>query len=154
MAQKVADVTWEIVARACVKRCYGFVGDALDPVIDALRRNGEIEFLHARHKEFGVFCQGRNDRREEHPNRGTWRSERKRSLVHSRIKGGPVVVDSVVDPHAHRCHRMFRSMWLRTSPKPCRQALTGEMDSVQDDRKRRAVDLISSKIYERHDKIE
>ena len=118
MAQKVADVTWEIVARACVKRCYGFVGDALDPVIDALRQNGEIEFLHARHKEFGVFLpRSRSDRREEHPNRGTWRSERKRSLVHSRIKGGPVVVDSVVDPHAHRHHRMFRSMWLRTSPK-------------------------------------
>jgi hypothetical protein len=61
---------------------------------------GEIELIHARHEEFGVFCQGRSDRREEHPNRGTWRSERKRSPAHSRIKGGPVVVDGVVDPQA------------------------------------------------------
>ena len=43
MAQKVADVLWSMLAKAGVKRCYGIVGDALNPVIDALRRNGEIE---------------------------------------------------------------------------------------------------------------
>ena len=35
MAQKVADVMWEMLAKAGVKRCYGIVGDALNPVIDA-----------------------------------------------------------------------------------------------------------------------
>ncbi|HEY6300934.1 MAG TPA: thiamine pyrophosphate-dependent enzyme [Candidatus Binatus sp.] len=56
MAQKVADVLWKMLAEAGVKRCYGIVGDALNPVIDALRRNGEIEFIHVRHEEYGVFA--------------------------------------------------------------------------------------------------
>jgi pyruvate dehydrogenase (quinone) len=56
MAQKVADVLWEMLAKAGVKRCYGIVGDALNPVIDALRRNGNIEFIHVRNEEYGVFA--------------------------------------------------------------------------------------------------
>jgi pyruvate dehydrogenase (quinone) len=56
MAQKVADVMWEMLVKAGVKRCYGIVGDALNPVIDALRRNGKIEFIHVRHEEYGVFA--------------------------------------------------------------------------------------------------
>ena len=39
-----------------MKRCYGIVGDALNPVIDALRRNGKIEFIHVRNEEYGVFA--------------------------------------------------------------------------------------------------
>jgi pyruvate dehydrogenase (quinone) len=45
-----------MLANAGVKRCYGIVGDALNPVIDALRRNGKIEFIHVRHEEYGVFA--------------------------------------------------------------------------------------------------
>jgi pyruvate dehydrogenase (quinone) len=56
MAQKVADVLWEMLVSAGVKRCYGIVGDALNPVIDALRRNGKIDFIHVRHEEYGVFA--------------------------------------------------------------------------------------------------
>jgi len=56
MARKVADVMWEMLVNAGVKRCYGIVGDALNPVIDALRRNGKIEFVHVRHEEYGVFA--------------------------------------------------------------------------------------------------
>src|SRR5580700_10251083 len=56
MSRKVADVMWEMLANAGVKRCYGIVGDALNPVIDALRRNGKIEFIHVRHEEYGVFA--------------------------------------------------------------------------------------------------
>ena len=56
MSEKVADVLWEMLANAGVKRCYGIVGDALNPVIDALRRNGKIEFIHVRHEEYGVFA--------------------------------------------------------------------------------------------------
>jgi pyruvate dehydrogenase (quinone) len=56
MAQNIADVLWEMLANAGVKRCYGIVGDALNPVIDALRRNGNIEFIHVRHEEYGVFA--------------------------------------------------------------------------------------------------
>jgi pyruvate dehydrogenase (quinone) len=56
MSRRVADVLWEMLANAGVKRCYGIVGDALNPVIDGLRRNGQIEFIHVRHEEYGVFA--------------------------------------------------------------------------------------------------
>src|SRR5580693_9112182 len=56
MSKKVADVLWEMLAKAGVKRCYGIVGDALNPVVDALRRNGTIEFVLVRHEEYGVFA--------------------------------------------------------------------------------------------------
>src|SRR5271170_8335053 len=56
MSTKVADILCEMLANAGVKRCYGIVGDALNPFIDALRRNGTIEFIHVRHEEYGVFA--------------------------------------------------------------------------------------------------
>jgi pyruvate dehydrogenase (quinone) len=56
MAQKVADVLWEMLVSTGIKRCYGIVGDALNPVIDALRRNGGVDFVHVRNEEYGVFA--------------------------------------------------------------------------------------------------
>src|ERR1700681_3423285 len=56
MSKKVADVLWEMLASAGAKRCYGIVGDALNPTVDALRRNGAIEFVPVRHEEYGVFA--------------------------------------------------------------------------------------------------
>src|ERR1700747_508640 len=56
MGRIVADVLWEMLQKAGVKRCYGIVGDALNPVIDALRRNGNVEFVHVRNEEYGVFA--------------------------------------------------------------------------------------------------
>jgi pyruvate dehydrogenase (quinone) len=56
MAKNVADLLWEMLAQAGVKRCYGIIGDALNPVIDALRRNGKIDFVHIRHEEYGSFA--------------------------------------------------------------------------------------------------
>jgi pyruvate dehydrogenase (quinone) len=45
-----------MLAKAGVKRCYGIVGDALNPVVDGLRRNGKVEFIHVRHEEYGGFA--------------------------------------------------------------------------------------------------
>src|SRR6202041_1560515 len=56
MSRNVADVLWEMLEKAGVKRCYGIVGDALNPVIDALHRNGKREFIHVRHEEYSVFA--------------------------------------------------------------------------------------------------
>jgi pyruvate dehydrogenase (quinone) len=56
MSRNVADLLWEMLANAGVRRCYGIVGDALNPVIDGLRRNGNIEFVHVRNEEYGVFA--------------------------------------------------------------------------------------------------
>src|ERR1700733_1709693 len=76
MARNVADVMWELLAKAGVKRCYGIVGDALNPVIDALRRNGTIEFIHVRHEEYGVFA----------------------AVADSYLSGNPVVVCGTAGP--------------------------------------------------------
>src|SRR5580704_4648264 len=46
MSRNVADLLWDMLAKAGVKRCYGIVGDALNPVVDGLRRNGQIELVH------------------------------------------------------------------------------------------------------------
>jgi pyruvate dehydrogenase (quinone) len=56
MADTVADGLWEMLVSAGVRRCYGIVGDALNPVIDALRRNGSVDFVHVRHEEYGAFA--------------------------------------------------------------------------------------------------
>jgi pyruvate dehydrogenase (quinone) len=56
MSRNVADLLWDMLAKAGVKRCYGIVGDALNPVIDGLRRNGNVEFVHVRNEEYGVFA--------------------------------------------------------------------------------------------------
>src|SRR5271155_3846697 len=56
MARNVADLLWEMLQKAGVKRCYGIGGDALNPVIDALRRNGNVDFVHVRNEEYGVFA--------------------------------------------------------------------------------------------------
>jgi pyruvate dehydrogenase (quinone) len=76
MAQTVADVMWDMLVHAGVKRCYGIVGDALNPVIDALRRNGNIEFIHVRHEEYGVFA----------------------AVADSYLSGNPVVVCGTAGP--------------------------------------------------------
>src|SRR5258708_30873304 len=56
MSKKVADVWWGMRGKGGGKRWYGIVGDALNPVVDALRRNGKIEFVAVRHEEYGVFA--------------------------------------------------------------------------------------------------
>lgn len=56
MAKTVADGLWEMLVAAGVKRCYGIVGDALNPVIDAMRRNGGVEFIHVRNEEWGALA--------------------------------------------------------------------------------------------------
>jgi len=56
MSNTVADSLWEMLVSAGVRRCYGIVGDALNPVVDAMRRNGRVDFVHVRNEEFGVFA--------------------------------------------------------------------------------------------------
>ena len=76
MAKDVAEGLWEMLASAGVRRCYGIVGDALNPVIDALRRNGSVEFVHVRHEEYGVFA----------------------AVAEARLTGNPVAVCGTAGP--------------------------------------------------------
>ncbi len=58
MAKIVADQFAETLAAAGVKRIYGIVGDSLNGLTDALRRQGEIEWVHLRHEEVAAFAAG------------------------------------------------------------------------------------------------
>src|SRR6266705_4817295 len=58
MVKTVADQFSETLATAGVKRIYGIVGDSLNGLTDALRRQGKIEWAHVRHEEVAAFAAG------------------------------------------------------------------------------------------------
>jgi pyruvate dehydrogenase (quinone) len=58
MARTVADQFADILVAAGVKRIYGIVGDSLNGLTDALRRQGKIEWIHVRHEEVAAFAAG------------------------------------------------------------------------------------------------
>jgi pyruvate dehydrogenase (quinone) len=58
MSRTVAEELVDALAKARVKRIYGVVGDSLNPVTDALRRSGKIQWVHVRNEETGAFAAG------------------------------------------------------------------------------------------------
>ncbi|RSN68960.1 MULTISPECIES: pyruvate dehydrogenase [Actinomadura] len=52
----VADQFIEVLHRAGVRRIYGVVGDSLNPVVDAVRRTGGLDWVHVRNEEAGAFA--------------------------------------------------------------------------------------------------
>jgi pyruvate dehydrogenase (quinone) len=54
----VADQFADVLVAAGVKRIYGIVGDSLNGLTDAVRRQGKIEWVHVRHEEVGAFAAG------------------------------------------------------------------------------------------------
>ncbi|MFE2170866.1 pyruvate dehydrogenase [Streptomyces sp. NPDC059447] len=56
--QNVAEQFVDILVRAGVRRMYGVVGDSLNPVVDAIRRTGDIELIQVRHEETAAFAAG------------------------------------------------------------------------------------------------
>jgi pyruvate dehydrogenase (quinone) len=54
----VADQFAEILAAAGVKRIYGIVGDSLNGITDAIRRQAKIDWVHVRHEEVAAFAAG------------------------------------------------------------------------------------------------
>ncbi|TMQ94730.1 pyruvate dehydrogenase [Actinomadura soli] len=52
----VADQFIEVLRQAGVRRIYGVVGDSLNPVVDAVRRTGGIDWVHVRNEEAGAFA--------------------------------------------------------------------------------------------------
>ena len=51
MGSTVADVIVETLVSSGVKRIYGIPGDSIDPLIDAIRRNKNIQYVQGRHEE-------------------------------------------------------------------------------------------------------
>jgi pyruvate dehydrogenase (quinone) len=54
----VAEQFAETLAAAGMKRIYGIVGDSLNGLTDAIRKQGKIEWLHVRHEEVAAFAAG------------------------------------------------------------------------------------------------
>lgn len=56
MAENIADVLVQMLVDAGVKRVYGVTGDSLNPVNDAIRRDGRLKWIHVRHEEAGAYA--------------------------------------------------------------------------------------------------
>jgi pyruvate dehydrogenase (quinone) len=54
----VAEILIKTLAQAGVKRIYGIVGDSLNGIVDALRRENSIDWIHVRHEEVAAFAAG------------------------------------------------------------------------------------------------
>src|ERR1700758_2950024 len=54
----VADSLVKTLVEAGVKRIYGIVVDSLNGIIDAIRREGSIQWIHVRHEEVAAFAAG------------------------------------------------------------------------------------------------
>ncbi|MGZ4467220.1 MAG: thiamine pyrophosphate-binding protein, partial [Nocardioidaceae bacterium] len=52
----VAELLIESLAEYGVRSVFGVVGDALNPVTDAIRREDRIEWVGVRHEEAGAFA--------------------------------------------------------------------------------------------------
>jgi pyruvate dehydrogenase (quinone) len=58
MAHRIADELVRRLVEVGVERIYGVVGDSLNPVTDALRLNGKLQWIHVRNEESGAFAAG------------------------------------------------------------------------------------------------
>jgi pyruvate dehydrogenase (quinone) len=56
MSKNVADHLVEMLVEAGVKRIYAVTGDSLNPVNDAVRRDGRLQWIHVRHEEAGAYA--------------------------------------------------------------------------------------------------
>ena len=58
MATKAADVLVETLAQAGVERIYEVAGDSLNGILDALRSQEHMRWMHMRHEETAAFAAG------------------------------------------------------------------------------------------------
>jgi pyruvate dehydrogenase (quinone) len=56
--QTIAGQLIGILVQAGVRRVYGVVGDSLNPILDAIRRTPDIEWVAVRHEETAAFAAG------------------------------------------------------------------------------------------------
>lgn len=56
MSKNVSDHLVDMLVEAGVKRIYAVTGDSLNPVNDAVRRDGRLQWIHVRHEEAGAYA--------------------------------------------------------------------------------------------------
>ncbi len=54
--RNASEVLIESLIAAGVKRVYGIAGDSLNGVTEAIRKSGQIEWVHVRHEEVAAFA--------------------------------------------------------------------------------------------------
>src|SRR6202451_2861904 len=58
MSYTVAQQLIDTLTKAGVQRIYGIVGDSLNPITDAIRRDKKIQWVHVRHEETAACAAG------------------------------------------------------------------------------------------------
>lgn len=56
MKKNISEQLVDFLDEAGVKRIYGIVGDSLNPLTEALHKNGHIQWVHVRHEETAAFA--------------------------------------------------------------------------------------------------
>lgn len=56
MGLLVSETLVETALRAGVKNVYGVIGDSLNPIGDAIRKNGELRWIHVRNEEVAAYA--------------------------------------------------------------------------------------------------
>lgn len=58
MSKRVSETLLDIVAPISTRQFFGMTGDTLNPLLDAIRRDGRFEWMGVRHEEAGAFAAG------------------------------------------------------------------------------------------------
>jgi len=53
---KIADLLVQMLYNVGVRRVYAVTGDSLNPINDAVRRDGRLRWIHVRHEEAGAYA--------------------------------------------------------------------------------------------------
>lgn len=56
MSNNISDQLVHTLINAGIKRIYAVTGDSLNEINDAVRRNGQIQWVHVRHEEAGAYA--------------------------------------------------------------------------------------------------
>ena len=58
MGKRVCEILLDILAPVSTRQFFGMTGDTLNPLLDAIRRDGRFEWMGVRHEETGAFAAG------------------------------------------------------------------------------------------------
>ena len=56
MAKTICEDLLDLLGGVCVREIFGVTGDALNPLVDAIRRDGRFHWITVRHEEAGAFA--------------------------------------------------------------------------------------------------
>jgi len=128
MSQTISDIFVEHLVQAGVQRIYGIVGDSLNPVVDAVRRNGKLQWIHVRHEEEAAFAE--NLGRRSRLDLGLWGDIRETiNALLPRVQ--PKQDGAFLQEALHEAEEMRRNFDVYVNQKHQRRPLHLEFDQVK-----------------------